>query len=339
MEHLRPHVVATVACGKVRPLQGRLQKRRGFKILPLLNTNKEWGDETNTTFRLLYFDTAILLWQDMISALQDQKWSKLFWFLGIILLQYIVSFIIIISMTLKIIWIRNTTIMSKKRVDLIYLTDMMAKCALLEAPWIPSAWRPIRLQCQNGSVVCSPGVWCSRSPVSSRRFISLKGWDSNTQKTAEKMLNNCCSISNIHTRHFLESFLEWRDPTSINPPIVKRCHKLENPPSVRIIDDCCIYLISCKWRQRCWFPGTESGESSSQTTRTRCRCLWTTWSSRHKLLGKGQGWYRIKNVSSLKYGSSTLNIGVLLNKYWCSIFHSHLTEETATSELLNLQFC
>ncbi len=137
------------------------------------------------------------------------------------------SIIHYISMTLKIIWIRNITIMSKKCVDLIYLTDMMTKRALLEAP----VWRPIRLQCQNGSVVCSPGVWCSRSPISSR-FISLKGWDSNTQKTAEKMLNNCCSISNIHTKHFLESFLEWCDPTSINPAI-----RLENPPFVRIIDD------------------------------------------------------------------------------------------------------
>jgi len=50
----------------------------------------------------------------------------------------------------------------------------------------------------------------------------------------------------------------------------------------------------------------------SQTTPTRCWCLWTTWSSRHKLLGKGQGWYTgskmIKHVSSLKYGSSTFNI-------------------------------
>lgn len=101
----------------------------------------------------------------------------------------------------------------------------------------------------------------------------------------------------------LESFLGVMWPHDINPPLLKRCHWLEIPPSMLV----------------------------SQTTRTRCWCLWTTWSSRHKLLGKGQGWYRIKNdqkcfIPEIWFFNFQCLKNFLKN-YWCSIFHSHLTEE------------
>ena len=124
------------------------------------------------------------------------------------------------------------------------------------------------------------------------------------QRKNKPWWQNGCTISNINKKINLESFFRVMWPHDINPPVLRRCHWLENPPSMLV----------------------------SQTTPTRCWCLWTTWSSRHKLLGKGQGWYTgskmIKHVSSLKYASSTFNIAEFFWKtIWCSIFHSHLTEE------------